>query len=226
MVHYSDVIMSTMASPITSFTIADLAVYSSADQRKHQSSASLAFVRGIHRGPVNSPHKGPVTRKCFHLMTSSCTEWPLVNVVLLITNRKQLILIGAVTCCIWVVGYITIQLRDLRVLLLSKICGNMLSQSHKPNSVEGMINLTKIMSFLAFFYYLTCSVNWTVRNKEMLLQTLMKPSECHVKSVVITAVAVYLLNSLIRDGKKLNLIVTVPSDIWDVPHYLLFSYEI
>ena len=40
-------------------------VYSGADQRKHQSSASLAFVRGIHRGPVNSPHKWPVTRKMF-----------------------------------------------------------------------------------------------------------------------------------------------------------------
>ena len=36
-----------------------------ADQRKHQSSASLAFVWGIHRGPVNSPHKWPVTRKMF-----------------------------------------------------------------------------------------------------------------------------------------------------------------
>ena len=35
------------------------------DQRKHQSSASLAFVRGIHRSPVNSSHKGPVTRKMF-----------------------------------------------------------------------------------------------------------------------------------------------------------------
>ena len=40
-------------------------VYSGADQRKHQSSASLAFVRGSHRGPVNSPHKWPVTRKMF-----------------------------------------------------------------------------------------------------------------------------------------------------------------
>ena len=39
--------------------------YSAADQRKHQSSASLAFVRGIHRWPVNSPHKWPVTRKMF-----------------------------------------------------------------------------------------------------------------------------------------------------------------
>ena len=40
-----------------------LTVYSGADHRKHQSSASLAFVRGIHRWPTNSPHKGPVTRK-------------------------------------------------------------------------------------------------------------------------------------------------------------------
>ena len=48
-------------------------VHACGDQRKHQSSASLAFVRGIHRWPVNSPHKGPVTRKMFHLMTSSCT---------------------------------------------------------------------------------------------------------------------------------------------------------
>ena len=52
-----------MASQITSLTIIYSTVYSGADQRKHQSSASLAFVRGIHRGPVNSLHKGPVTRK-------------------------------------------------------------------------------------------------------------------------------------------------------------------
>ena len=42
-----------------------LSIYLDADQRKHQSSASLAFVRGIHRWPVNSPHKRPVTRKIF-----------------------------------------------------------------------------------------------------------------------------------------------------------------
>ena len=36
-------------------------------KKKNQSSASLAFVRGIHRGPVNSPHKWPVTRKMFPL---------------------------------------------------------------------------------------------------------------------------------------------------------------
>ena len=57
--------MSAMASQITSLTIVYSTVYSGADQRKHQSSASLAFVRGIHRGPVNSPHKGRVTWKMF-----------------------------------------------------------------------------------------------------------------------------------------------------------------
>ena len=57
--------MGTVASQITSRTIVYTAVYSDADQSKHQSSASLAFVWGIHRGPVNSPHKWPVTRKMF-----------------------------------------------------------------------------------------------------------------------------------------------------------------
>ena len=54
-----------IASQITSVTIVYSTVYSDADQRKHQSSASLAFVWGIHRRPVNSPHKLQVTRKMF-----------------------------------------------------------------------------------------------------------------------------------------------------------------
>ena len=62
---YNDVIMNVMASLITSLTIFYPIVYPGEDQRKHQSSASLAFVRGIHQWPVNSPHKGPVTRKMF-----------------------------------------------------------------------------------------------------------------------------------------------------------------
>ena len=48
--HYDDVTMSLMASQITRLTIVYSTVYSGADRRKHQSSASLAFVRGIHRG--------------------------------------------------------------------------------------------------------------------------------------------------------------------------------
>ena len=63
--HYDDATMGVMASQITSLAILYSTVYSGADQRKHQSSASLAFVRGIHRGPMNSSRKGPVTRKMF-----------------------------------------------------------------------------------------------------------------------------------------------------------------
>ena len=57
--------MSAMASQITGVPIVCSTVSSGADQRKHQSSASLAFLRGIHRWSVNSAHKGPVTRKMF-----------------------------------------------------------------------------------------------------------------------------------------------------------------
>ena len=63
--HYGDIIMGATASPITSLTIVCPNVYSGADQRIHQSYVSLSFVRGIHRSPVNTPHKGPVTRKMF-----------------------------------------------------------------------------------------------------------------------------------------------------------------
>ena len=63
--HYGDVIMGAIASQITSLAVVYSTVYSDADQRKYQSSASLTFVWGIHRGPVNSPHKWPVTRIMF-----------------------------------------------------------------------------------------------------------------------------------------------------------------
>ena len=62
---YNDVIMGMIASQITSLTIVYSTVYSGADQRKHQSSLPLAFVWGIHRSLVYSPHKWPVTRKMF-----------------------------------------------------------------------------------------------------------------------------------------------------------------
>ena len=63
--HYNYVIIGTIASQITSLTIVYSTIYSGGDQRKHQSSASLAFVQRIHREPVNSPHKWSVTRKMF-----------------------------------------------------------------------------------------------------------------------------------------------------------------
>ena len=74
--HYDDVIMTMLASQITSLAVVYSIVYSGVDQRKHQSSASLAFVREIHRGPVNFPQKWPVTRKIF----------PFDDVIMIITR--------------------------------------------------------------------------------------------------------------------------------------------
>ena len=81
--------MGAMGSQIIILTIVHSTVYSGADQRKHQSSASLAFMQGIHRSPLNSPHKGPPTRKIFpfadvimaddsmpaYVASSWATEW-------------------------------------------------------------------------------------------------------------------------------------------------------
>ena len=83
--HSSDVIMSVMASQITSVSSVCLTVSSGANQRKYQSSASLAFVRGIHRWPVDSPHKGSVTRKMFHV---SCFVSELSSLRRVLLNEK------------------------------------------------------------------------------------------------------------------------------------------
>ena len=78
--NYSDVIINAMASQNTSLPVVYSTVNSGRDQRKHQSSTSLAFVRGIHRSPVNSPHKGPVMRKMFPfddvIMKTLLIMWP------------------------------------------------------------------------------------------------------------------------------------------------------
>ena len=73
--------MSSMASQITCASIVCSNVCSGADQSKHQSSTSLAFVKGIRWWPVDSPHKGPVTRKMFPsddvIMHDWSAYWPL-----------------------------------------------------------------------------------------------------------------------------------------------------
>ena len=80
--HYGDVIMGAIASQITNLTIVYSTVYLDADHSKHQSSASQAFVRGIHRGPGNSPHKWLVTRKMF----------PFDDVIMTYSNSKSIII--------------------------------------------------------------------------------------------------------------------------------------
>ena len=76
--HYIDVIMTIIASQITSLTVVYSTVYSDADQSKHQSSASLTFVWGIHRDRWIPRTKGQLRGRCFHLMTSS---WQHINIM-------------------------------------------------------------------------------------------------------------------------------------------------
>ena len=86
--------MTRMASQITSLTVVYSTVYSDADQRKHQSSASLAFVWGIHRGPLNSPHKGQVTRKMFPFDDVIMTSCQLFGAKAIIWINVELLPIG------------------------------------------------------------------------------------------------------------------------------------
>ena len=88
--HYNDAIMSAVASQIASLMIVYSTVYSDADQRKHQSSASLAFVMGVHRWPVNFPHKWPVTQKMvpFYDVINICESQKIDSVILVGTNKS------------------------------------------------------------------------------------------------------------------------------------------
>ena len=103
--HYSDVRMSETASLITSVSAVCSTVGSGADQRTQQSFASLVFVRGIHRWPVDSPHKGPVMRNIFPfdgVMRANCID--LIIKEILSNEYKSLFLIrsGAIT---WLVVF-------------------------------------------------------------------------------------------------------------------------
>ena len=83
--------MSAMAFQIPSVAIVCSTIYSGADKRKHQTSASLAYARGIHRWPVNSPHQEPVTRKMF----------PFDDVIMLYNKdeRVEAIRLFSLSCC-------------------------------------------------------------------------------------------------------------------------------
>ena len=95
--------MGTMVSQITSLTI----VY----HRKHQKSASLAFVWGIHRWPVNSPQKRPVTRKMSPfedvIMVVSCGISWLIH-----TPSKKAVKIGH----IWILTYCFLNMMNFPFL--------------------------------------------------------------------------------------------------------------
>ena len=127
--HYNGVIMSAMASQITSLNVVYSTVYSGEDQRRHQSSASLAFVRGIHRWPVNSPHQGPVTRKMFPL--DDVIMWVLKMIKIVVRFWAFLITFWAIMVSnLWNFAYILFELA-LHCLVLGLVC-KLWWSSHLP----------------------------------------------------------------------------------------------
>ena len=112
--HYSDVIMGPVTFQITSLTIVCSTVYSGADQRKFQSSASVAFVRGIHQWPVNSPHKWPVTRKMF----------PFDDVIMFGNALEHWVrpLAASAVFGKWVVDHFSTKAWKYEELLISYVC--------------------------------------------------------------------------------------------------------
>ena len=128
--HYSDAIISAIASQITGVSIVCSTVHSGAHQRKHQSSASLAFVRGIHRWPVDSPHKGPVTRKIFPfddvtIKWSTCMKAADIHLVLVnhelslsvlwLTTHHKLDIILDLRRVLWTLGYLFPIHKDIKL---------------------------------------------------------------------------------------------------------------
>ena len=130
--------MGAMASQITGVSIVYSTVCSGADQRKRQSSASLAFVWGIHRWPVNSPHKGPVMRKMFpfdDFIMDNTVPWKLIRASL---SRKHLI---------------NVKMHDISVRYtyrIRQVWGSSLPWALRGQSKMAVILLTTFLNVLAW----------------------------------------------------------------------------
>ena len=116
--------MSAIASQTTGVSIVCLTDCPGANQRIHQNSASLAFVRGIHRWPMNSPYKGPVTPKMFPfddviMAESNFISWYHHDVY----ESSSTLYKTSLVCCISprVSPYITIATDLVRMILKSII---------------------------------------------------------------------------------------------------------
>ena len=137
--HDSDAIMRAMSSRLTDVSVVCSNVCSSADQRKHQSSASQAFVIGNHRWPVGSPHRGPVTRKYFHLLASHNGE--AFRVSILPANRHKSTLLESWYRTIFICSWINTHIRSSVVTTL---------QVYEINSISQVSDLSEI-NYLAHF---------------------------------------------------------------------------
>ena len=185
--------MGAMASQITSLPIVYSTVYSDADQRKHQSSATLAFVWGIHRWPVNSPHKWPVTRKTFRFddvilrirsASDSIEAYFQTFECRARVNRGQLRCRAVYTAVqrppVKVMhGWIIIHhIKSRMSLLIQSIFLRMgYLEDHRCNVVKGKQIISKLYVFLIMYLVIHASEMWTLLLSVMELHAIEK----HVK---------------------------------------------
>ena len=148
--HYDGVIMTTTASQMTSLTVIYSTVYSDADRRKHQSSASLAYVWGIHRDRWIPRTKGQLRGKCFHWWRHhACDQSTECNLSLYMLSTSisqlQIIMFEFVTPCFrqWCRGfdYFVAHLRNLSSLI-SKIAQSKITKVIWK--IEGMMGMAEI----------------------------------------------------------------------------------
>ena len=211
--------MDAIASQIASLTIVYSIVYSDADQRKHQSSASLAFVRWIHRGPVNSPHKWPVTRKMFPFddviifspapspgYVSTCHNMPVWN-----HNRNGAAMINSTLICLWI---ILACLREINreVAIMKQVIRDLIPKAllwiHSIVNVHGCVtNLSwwhhKNMRKISFINYFFGTVHKHTKSFSIYFK-------------ILTALYIYIFFF------KLHPDFSIPSSNWVVYDFIIF----
>ena len=137
---------------------------SGADQRKFQSFASLAFVGGIHRWPVKSPHKGQWRGKCFHLMSSSCwpcqrkTKLPPLTCLILCPSGPPKLKNKYICICIgwWMNMYFCICISSYRPLYWYNIWLWVIKSKHKSmNTLAKICSRYYQMPFLKWKPYIS-----------------------------------------------------------------------
>ena len=154
--------MGTEASQITSLTIVYTTVYSDADQSKHQTSASLAFVRGIHRGPVNSPHKGPVTRKMFpfdDVIMTHAAMWSAIHPVARKYQMVPIIYKNWSRISSAAEGSVTFQCYTINVVSnAKKLFTNALKLPHAQS--RPFSSISQCIKWTIFFCFTSCFQLW------------------------------------------------------------------
>ena len=197
----------TMASQIISITIVYSIVYLGADQRKHQSSASLDLVRGIHRWSVNSPHKRLLMWKMFPfddvIMMASETKQDLP------TLRRLLLLLRphSMPCLLYYVFiYSCIHLHLLWISdigLLLSVCRNLAIMTATTTTVEQRQHLCANLNNTHWYHRQTMVA--CCKYVDVVDHVIMRPH--YIKSILLFTARYDVLPSC-RSHEK--------SELWDM----------